>query len=248
LLREPASRTLVWHILTRGNAFDVFKPEVIKEATRKYLAAEIARAEKDFTRINFGWIGYWAPGEDTMGTQPDMLEYVTSRAAAWDCPIAMQCDLQAMDRHPRTPDNLEVIRRWEEVRAKNWLTEEQKVALRNLDQEHLLLIDERGQFVLVPSMQIEKVAGTDAWGRAFLFDYQSGTWVAYWHTSGAATLRIPVPAKQITLMRELGKPLPVKGSGNQTELPIGERRFVRLHNLTRQEAVVGFQNATILSA
>jgi hypothetical protein len=106
-----------WHILTRGNAFDVFRPEVIKAATRAYPAAEIKRAAKDFTSINFGWIGYWAPGRDTMGTQPDMLEYVTSRAAAWDCPIAVQSNLQAMDAHPRTPDNLEVIRRWEEVRA-----------------------------------------------------------------------------------------------------------------------------------
>lgn len=237
-----------WHILTRGNAFDVFKPEVIKEATRAYPAAEIARAEKDFTRINFGWVGYWAPGKDTIGTQPDMLEYVTSRAAAWDCPIALQSDLEAMDAHPRTPDNLEVIRRWEELRAKNWLTQEQKTSLKNLDQEHLLLLDENGQFVLVPSVQIERVAGSNAPGRAFLFDYQGSAWAAYWHTSGQARLRVPLPTKQITLMREFGKPLPIKSSGVQTELPIGERRFVRLGGATRQEVVAAFQNATILPA
>lgn len=237
-----------WHILTRGNAFDVFKPEVIKEATRAYPAAEVARAEKDFTSINFGWIGYWAPGKDTIGTQPDMLEYVTSRAAAWDCPIAMQSDLQAMDAHPRTPDNLEVIRRWEEVRAQKWLTQEQKILLRNLEQEHILLVDERGQFALVPCSQIEKVAGSDVPGRAFLFDYQGGTWVTYWHTSGAATLRLDLPAKQMTLMQELGKPLPVKEVGKRTELPVGKRRFVRLQNVTRQEATIAFQNATIHSA
>lgn len=237
-----------WHILTRGNAFDVFKPEVIKEATRAYPAAEVARAAKDFTRINFGWIGYWAPCKDTMGTQPDMLEYVTSRAAAWDCPIAIQSDLQAMDAHPRTPDNLEVIRRWEEVRARNWLSAEQKATLRNLEQEHLLLIDDRGQFVLVPSVQIEKVAGSDAPGRAFLFEYLGGPWVAYWHTSGHARLRIPLPANRMILMRELGKPMPIKSVGNHAELPIGERRFLRFGNASRQEVAVAFQNATILSA
>jgi hypothetical protein len=237
-----------WHILTRGNAFDVFKPEVIKAATRAYPAAEIQRAARDFTSINFGWIGYWAPSKDTIGTQPDMLEYVTSRAAAWDCPISLQSDLHAMDAHPRTADNLEVIRRWEEVRAQNWLTEEQKMSLRNLDQEHILLLDQRGQFSLAPCEQIERVAGKDAPGRAFLFEYQGGVWVTYWHTSGQATLQIALPPKQMTLMRELGKPLPIKGAGKQTMLPLGERRFVQLHNTTRQEAIAAFQNATILSA
>jgi hypothetical protein len=236
-----------WHILTRGNAFDVFKPEVMKAATRAYPAAEVMRAAKDFTSINFGWIGYWAPGTDTMGTQPDMLEYVTSRAAAWDCPLAIQSDLRAMDAHPRTPDNLEVIRRWEEVRARKWLTQEQKLALRNLEQEHILLVDERGQFALTPCAQIEKVAGADTPARAFVFEHQSSIWVTYWHTSGEAVLQIALPSKQFVLMKDLGKPLPIKTSGKQTKLPLGERRFVQFHNVTRQEAIAAFQNATILS-
>lgn len=237
-----------WHILTRGNAFDVFRPEMMKAATRAYPAAEIQRSAKDFTSINFGWIGYWAPGKDTMGTQPDMLEYVTSRAAAWDCPIAIQSDLQAMDAHPRTPDNLEVVRRWEEVRARKWLTHEQKIALRNLEQEHILLVDERGQFALVPCDQIEKVAGTATPARAFAFEYQGNTWVTYWHTSSDALLQIPLPSKQIALMKDIGKPLPIKTSARQTKLPLGERRYVQFHNVTYQEVVTAFQNATILSA
>ena len=35
----------------------------------------------NFTRINFGWLGYWVPDEKTVGTQPDMLEFVTSRGS-----------------------------------------------------------------------------------------------------------------------------------------------------------------------
>ena len=235
-----------WHILTRGNAFDVFKPEVIKAATRAYPAAEIARAEQDFTRINFGWTGYWAPNKETIGTQPDMLEYATSRAAAWDCPIALVGDLDAMDAHPRTLDNLEVIRRWEEVRARKWLTPAQKMSLRNLDQEHTLLVKASGEFVLAPCIQIEKVAGSTAPARAFLFEYDSSIWVTYWHSSGEAELKLSLSAKQITLMRELGRPLAVKAVGGNVILPLGERRYVNLHNLTRSEAIAAFQNAAIL--
>jgi len=235
-----------WHILTRGNAFDVFKPEVIKAATRAYPAAEIMRAEKDFTCINFGWIGYWAPGKETIGTQPDMLEYVTSRAAAWDCPIALVGNLEAMDAHPRTPDNLEVIRRWEDVRARRWLTPEQKESLRNLEQEHTLLVDERGALVLVPCAQIERVAGSTGPGRAFLFDHGGSLWASYWHTSGEAVLQLSLPATQLTLMKELGKPLTVEVSGKRVRLPLGDRRYLKCHNLTRSQVIAAFEGATIL--
>lgn len=238
-----------WHILTRGNAFDVFKPEVIKAATRAYPAAEVARAARDFTAINFGWIGYWAPDRDTIGTQPDMLEYVTSRAAAWDCPIALNSNLEAMDAHPRTRDNLEVIRRWEEVRVSKWLTPEQKEALRNLEQEHTLLMNEHGEFELVPCIQIEDVAGAAAPGRAFLFEYRGRPWVAYWHTSGQGFLEISLPATQVKLMNDIGRPpLTFHRAGARLRIPIGEKRYLRCDSLTRQEVVAAFQSATLLPA
>jgi hypothetical protein len=240
-----------WHILTRGNAFDSFPPEEMKAGIRSYPAAEAPRVAKDFTSINFGWLAYWVPGEKTIGTQPDMLEYATSRAAAWDCPISLsrgpQNLLQALQAHPRTPDNLEVIRRWEEVRAQSWLTEKQKMALRDLDQEHTLLIDEQGKFVLAPWEQIENVAGAKQPGRAFLFQRNGNIWVAYWHTSGEGVLQLPIAAKQATLMRELGESTHVKGNGKQLKVPLGERRYLEFSNLDRQEVIRAFQNAKILS-
>jgi hypothetical protein len=235
-----------WHMLTRGNAFDVFKPEVIKAATRSYPAAEVARAARDFTAINFGWIGYWAPGKETIGTQPDMLEYVTSRAAAWDCPVALVGDLDAMDHHPRTPDNCEVLRRWEEIRARKWLTPEQKKSLRNLDQEHTLLLNQRDEFVLLPCIQIEKIAGSSSSARAFLFEYEGATWATYWHTFGEAFLQLALAAKQLTVMRDLGKSLTIQATGHGVKLPLGERRYVRFQNVSRTEVLAAFENATIL--
>jgi hypothetical protein len=152
-------------------------------------------------------------------------------------------DLQA---HPRTPDNLEVMRRWEDVRARAWLTPQQKSALRNLRQEHLLLVNERGEFELVPYEQIEKVAGADKPARAFVFERQGSAWVVYWHTSGDGTLEIPIAAKRLKLMRELGKPLAVKGDGRATPLPLGERRFVQCAGVTRREVIAAFRNGKLL--
>jgi hypothetical protein len=87
----------------------------VKQAVRQYPAPEAAEVAKDFTRINFGWIGYWAPSVSTIGTQPDMIEYVTSRAAGWNCPISLVGDLPQLHAHPRTADNLEVVRRWPKI-------------------------------------------------------------------------------------------------------------------------------------
>ena len=53
--------------------------------------------------------------------------------------------------------------------------------------------------------------------------------------------------KQMTLMRELGKPLAVKGDGNVVKLPLGERRYLEFHNLTRKEVIAALQNAKILA-
>jgi hypothetical protein len=239
-----------WHIITRGNAFDVAVPEQIKAATRAYPAKEIQRVVKDFTSINFGWIGYWAPGKETMGTQPDMLEYVTSRAAAWDCPISLSEGgsdlLVALEAHPRTPDNMEVLRRWEEVRDRGWLTPEQKVALRNLQQEHTLLLDERGEFVLVPWDQIEDVAGAKVPARAFVFERNGKVCVAYWHTSGEAFLELALEVRQLTVLKEFGKPIEVKKNAKTVKLPLGELRYIEFHQATRQEAIAVFQKARII--
>ncbi|MGH9326066.1 MAG: hypothetical protein ACRD2B_05185, partial [Terriglobia bacterium] len=240
-----------WHTITRGNAFDIAKPEEVKAAIRAYPAPEIQRMVRDFTCINFGWLGYWAPSPETIGTQPDMLEYATAVAAAWDCPVSLSRGSQelvvALAAHPRTPDNLETTRRWEDVRAQGWLTEKQKIALRNLGQEHTLLIDEDGKFELVPCDQIKNVADAKAPGRAFIFERKGYIWVSFWHTSGKGILELPLAAEKMTLVRELGKPLIIPRRGKPTRLPIGERRYLKLRGTTRQEAITAFEQAKILS-
>jgi hypothetical protein len=236
-----------WHILTRGNAFDIFKPEVIKAATRAYPGAEAPRAAKDFTSLNFGWIGYWAPSKETIGTQPDMLEYITSRAAAWNCPIAFRPELDQLEAHPRTADNLEVIKRWEDVRASNWLTPAQKDELKNLEQEHILLINEAGGFELVPYSQVDKVGGSGQPARAFVFKRAEKVYVVYWHMSGEAYLALPLPAHRLRLMKELGKTIAIESFEGGVRLPLADRHYLECTGVSANEAAGAFQNARVLS-
>jgi hypothetical protein len=231
-----------WHILTRGNAFDIFRPEVLKDATRAHPAEEAPRIAKDFTGLNFGWIGYWEPGEDTIGTQPDMLEFVTSRAAAWDCPISFRGLLEQFKRHPRTPDNLEVLRRWEEVRVRRWLTSVHKEKLKNLDQEHILLVNQSGGFELVPYCQIARAGNGDPRLRAFLFEYQRQCWVVYWRTAGSGRANLELPGRSVRLWEDPGRqPVRFQSNGGRVILPVGGRRYVECRGLSQEQVKRAFR-------
>jgi hypothetical protein len=233
-----------WHILTRGNAFDIFQPEVIKEATRIHPLAEARLVSNDFTGIDFGWIGYVAPDESTIGIQPDMLEYITSRAAGWNSIISLIGNLDQLKSHPRTGDNLEVIRRWEEVRAKDTLTAEQKKELQESEQEHILLINENGDYELVPYQQITDVANGSQEIRAFIFERNNKTWVVYWHISGESNILLPVDYENIKLFEELGKEIPVEKSDSGINLLVGNRKYAQF-DLPREEVIEIFSQAVL---
>jgi len=242
LFAESAAKAhFSWHMLSGGNAFDIFPPEAFKAKIRQFPAEEAPRMRQDFTRLNFGWWGYWSPG-----TQPDMLEYGTSRAAAWDCPVALMSSLPKFREHPRTPDNLEVMRRWEDARAAGWLTEEHKSALRNLDQEHILLIDEDAQFELAPYDRVEGAAGGSAEITAYVFERKGASYAVYWHNSGEAALELPAGPGDIALMKDLGAEIaPVSGADSTVTLPLAGRMYVK-SSLPKAALIEAFKNAKII--
>ncbi|MDD3544983.1 MAG: hypothetical protein PHG96_06445 [Kiritimatiellae bacterium] len=235
-----------WHILTRGNAFDVFKPEDQKNATREHPMAEASKVALDFTSINFGWLRYDAPSKTTMGTQPDILEYVSSRALAWDCPISLNGHrLKNLDAHPRTPDNLEALRRWEELRVNGTLTPEQKETLRDPDQEHHALLDAEGNIEIVPFDQIHEAACGSAAVRAFVFERKRKVYVVYWHPYGEGTLEVALPPERAALMDQFGKPeAPPKENGKLT-LPLDKLRYLEVRGMRKRKVVEAFREARV---
>jgi len=244
---EGAAKThFSWHMITGGNAFDVFRPEKLKEETIKHPFREAPRMQDNFTRLNFGWLGYWLPGEKTIGTQPDQLEFVTSKAAAWDCPVSVSGNLNMLAQHPRTADNFEVFRRWEEARAQKWLTDEQKQMLRNPEQEFILLINEKNEPELVPYNKILNVANGSRDVIAFTFQRNKDLYAVYWHISGDKQLELPVSSSDITLMESLGQEISTRANGNNTVLPAGKRRYIKTSTLSEDDLIKAFGNARIV--
>jgi len=246
LFTEGAAKAhFAWHHLSGGNAFDVFPPEKFKASIDRYPAEEAPRMRQDFTRVNFGWWGYYLPGEDTIGTQPDLLEYGTSHAAAWDCPATIQVSLERFRRHPRTKDNMEVMRRWEDVRQRNWLSESQKRLLREPGREYTLLIDERGEYELVPYTQI---SCGDRRVRAFVFERKGMRYVAFWHIMGSGKLLLGLEAAAIEVERELGGDrVSVEAVDGGALIPVGARCYLRT-KLGTDEIVCAFKEGIMVSS
>lgn len=249
ILAEGAAKThFSWHMLAGGNAFDVFKPERIKEETIRHPLREAPRMRDNFTRLNFGWLGYFLPGEKTTGTQPDQLEFVTSKAAAWDCPVSLHASPETLKKHPRTADNLEVIRRWEVVRGSKWLGEKQKQMLRDPRQEFILLLNNHDEFELVSCDQMKRIAGGCREIIAHVFERRQALYVVYNHISADARLELPIKSDDLRVLESIdanGTPPETIGSG-LCVVPVGKRRYLKTGLSRRSELLDAFAKARLL--
>ena len=219
-----------WHFLSGANSFDTFAPERFKAMIVKWPQHEAPLMRKNFSRLNFGWWNMRLPGDRlgngtiTIGTQPDMWEFGTSRAAAWDCPTTVQVIPSIFRKHPRLDDLMEVMRRWEDVRAKGWLTPEQKESLKSSVQEHHLYVNDSGEYELHP-IEMLPAAVQAVNLRGFVFAREGRRVVAYWHTKGSGTASVA-----------LGR------GGERLDLPVDHIRYMET-DLSTEEVRTAFAAA-----
>ncbi|MCQ2392625.1 MAG: hypothetical protein MJ240_14540, partial [Kiritimatiellae bacterium] len=198
LFTEGAAKShFGWHLQAGANAFDMFDPSHFKAKIVAHPLAEAPLMRMDFTRVDFGWWGITPPGifeyrtkrKNSLGTQPDMWEYGSSKAAAWDCPATVKIyGLAATKRIPRINDLFTTLRRWEDVRMRRLLTSEQKEMLKDPEREFHLVPNSAGAYDLVEWRQLAVAGSKDADVRAFVFTREGRLTVAYWHCRGQGTL------------------------------------------------------------
>jgi hypothetical protein len=231
---EGAAKThFGWHWMSGGNAFDIFPCETFKDLILEFPFTEAKQMKADFTRVNFGWWKYY------LETEPDIYEFGTSRAASWDCPITILLDLPEVEANPRTKDNLEVVRRWEEYRP--LLTEEQKMMLRSREQEHTLIkLD--GGYALVP---YDRVKGTPKNVTAYTFEYEGKAYATLWHKTGEGKLSLSLDAKALAYKDEfLGKALSVAEENGCAVISVSDKAY--LSGASREALTAALKNAKLI--
>ena len=233
---EAAATThFSWHMISRGNAYDSVAPDQMKDFCRKAPCRGAASRAPNFSRVNFGWLhGFGRSKNNYIG--PDVLEFVLSRGAAWDCPFSMTVNPAQLAANPRTEDCFDVIKLWEDARIENRLTDEERDALKDLDQEHHLMVNDQGNHELVKIDKVTNVA--DGVFKAYCFQRSSdpnSTYVLIWCTRPQADLLLPVSADQLIVMRPLGTRLPVTRAGDKTRLTISDRRYLLFKGMTARQ-------------
>ena len=201
-----------WHMLSGGNAFDVFPTDSFKVMLDKYPIREAPVLQMDFTRPDFGW---WAFFDDS---RPDVFEYGASHAAGFDCPFTIQSHLSNLDANARTRDNLEVLRRWEYVRKHKLLTNEQKLILREAGREFILLKN----YELVECFYIETAVKDITVG---IFHKDKKTFAVLCHNF--STVRLFIPSESFILRDEAdGNILKTEAVTDGTVIEVGDRCYM----------------------
>ena len=126
----------------------------------------------------------------------------------------------------------------------DFLSEQQKVNLQDPHQEHILLINEKGNYELAPYIQLMNIADKDPDIRAFLFTRKERVWVVYWHCRGEGTISLPAGPDKIRLFEELGKEIPLEDTQDGTVVPVGDRRYLAF-DLSREEVVRVLREAVV---
>lgn len=224
-----------WHFLTRGNAFDVFRPERTQSAVDRYVIRGARLAAEDFSTVNFGWFGFRAPttpGDEppfcepwmwqTMGTQPDMMEYVVSKACAWNAPFSMNASLRSFAAHPRADDIFDIIRRWEDLKLSGGLPDPEKARVREQGRAFMLLETAKGRELV----EYRLVTPAERRGlRAFSFVREGKSGVVFWHTQGEGSLTLEAGGLQLADMGLRPLPLDVDSRGRAV-VPVSSRRIL----------------------
>ena len=231
---EGAAKThFSWHMLSGGNAFDVFSTEEFKRCIVRFPFEEARMLKDSFTRVNFGW---WGLRKDT---RPDIFEFGTSRAAAWDCPAMVLVYLENIKNHPRRDDICEVLRRWEDVRSKGLLSPEDKKCLQNTEQEHIMLINEKGDYELCEYEQIP-LRTQDV--SAFYFERGSESYVVTWCNTGSGEITVPWGYAAPAYTEELGgREVEYTMEDGKLSLPVIGRRYIKAP-ISKEEMTGSFKD------
>jgi len=177
-----------------------------------------------------------------------MYEYGISKAASCNCPTTVMINFPDVTENPRIDDVLEVLYRWEDVKRKKWLTQEQKELLKNPEQEYILLVNEKGEYELLPYFRIKNAAKGNKLLSAYYFERLGRTYVVCWHTEGSGELLLPFKSDDFVYEEQLGKnSVEVKRTEDGVMIPVSGRRYFSSPH-SKEEIIRAFENADFVDA
>lgn len=243
----------LWHSFTRAGTIDQYPGTylayihaggaIAKWPTCKdHIDTTVRRvtlSEENMMPAELGWFGIGPKSGNYDGLQFDEIEYLMCKSLAHNAPISLQTSFSRMEAHPLTPDILEIVRQYEEVR----------LARRASDSELKRLGQKGKDFVMLPAMlrgerepaefvAVDEVAavagGHDV--RAWVGSHGSDALATVWHYAGKeGKLFLDVPAAAAYDVR--GERVAVNRTDGKFVIGIGAGRLLLVFPGLATEAV-----------
>ncbi|MFO0838849.1 MAG: hypothetical protein U1D55_10005 [Phycisphaerae bacterium] len=215
--------------------------------------AEVNRNLGNTTSIWFRFdtrqLGWAQPANSmTEHTSPDDFEYLLAKSAAYDMPVVVQVWLDRVISWPNRDANLELMKRYEQVRLAGSIPIAQRQAAQRLDQDFMLFHDAGGAYQLEQTTRLPIASWSpDARGFISMRAINGQRYATIWPVAQAGGLEIVLDGLapgDIAVENTSGAAVQVTDLGNGLlRVPLLERIYLRLIRVPDPMRL--FSNATV---
>ena len=253
IVQVAASGPFGWHFITRAGQRDYFwlsmdsKDEVDDAVSRSAPGAKAA-----LLAAEIGWFPFSAPspsrpGRRGAGTQIDEVEYLYTKALAADAAVSMQARPETFEAHPHSGPILAIMRQLEELRVKNYFSEDVKKEVLTPHQDFMLVADAKGGWHLQRAREMPFVAGTSEKVRAFMAEpVGNEVTVSLWNVSQKMNIELALLPEKVKFTDYEGKPVEVQVlPGARIVVPVTTRLYMRTEAANRSYLLWAFRAAKV---
>ena len=219
---------------------DGYRLEVDDSVTRR-----VPSSRRSLMPTEIGWYPFVAPTAKSRGTQMDDIEYLCSRALAYDTAFSITTRGSTIARHARARDLLQTIGNYERLRLSGYFDQPVRDRLKTHGQDFTLFRDAAGKWRILPAKKIERI-GSDDDVRGMLFKLEGRVYVAFWHTWGETSMAVGLPPERCELLDREGKPMRLDTRDGRLTLAVGDRAYLVCRGLTEAKVVEALQAAKLL--
>ena len=114
--------------------------------------------------------------------------------------------------------------------------------MRNTSDEHTMLINEKGDYEVVP---YEEIKGTPDGVRAFVFERLGERYVSIWHKNAECEITLPVAKDKISYFTDFGKEeIETVGNEKSVTFAVNSRKYIKT-SLTKDEICEAIKNSSV---
>ncbi|MBT3378635.1 MAG: hypothetical protein HN742_02575 [Lentisphaerae bacterium] len=230
----------LWHSFARSSTVDTYlntlhgaiiggKPPEKWPTVKEHINRSVRymlRVRKSMMPGELGWFGIWAKKNNTDGLQLDEAEYLMCKSLGYDVPVSLQTSFASMESHILTPEILEIVRTYEELRLERSISAETSLKLCQMDRDYAM-INHDGRREFVPMAELPTVGGTHD-VRAFVGSIDGGSVATVWHYLRDGTIALDLPPGSLRLTTFAGKELTFGKQNGRPVIPVDSSRHTLL--------------------